>query len=176
MNKIITYVFITSIFGVQSLCAMAGGQNLDQDLLEGASNFNLVQVQNALNQGANINAVDANNATALHRAAFNADADIAYHLIARGAGLNMADNFGNTPLHSAVMSGADDIVKLLLDRGADPTIRNNIGHTPADIVQIAMPEIQEDPTMERIRNYFVEAARPIPEEALGAVPKVATLQ
>ena len=166
MNKMITSIFIVSIFGFQSLFAMAGGQNPNQNLLTGAQEGNLAQVMAAVAQNANINAATANNTTALNLAAINDHYDVARYLIERGARINRANASGDTPLHNAVDIVSPDIVKLLLEKGAKPTLRNNQGQTPAGIVQTLDPEEQTEPGVQRIRQYFIEAARPTPEIAL----------
>ena len=165
MNKTITSVLIMGVFGFQNLFAMAGGQNPNQNLLEGAITDNLIQVHNALEQNADINAVDVTNATALNYAVIGDYYDIARYLIERGADPDIADATGNTPLHYAVASAPADIVKLLVEKGADLTLRNNQGQTPADLLQLLPPDQQKRSDVQRIRQYFIEAARPTPEVA-----------
>jgi ankyrin repeat protein len=70
--------------------------------------------------------------TALHLAAFFAEAACARALLQRGADAEaVARNaMGVRPLHSAVAGGSKEIVDLLLARGADPEARQRGGWTP----------------------------------------------
>ena len=67
--------------------------------------------------GAELDARNTMERTALHVAAANSSYEIARLLIEEGADLNARDNFGFTPVHSAV----DDfrMVRILIDAGAD---------------------------------------------------------
>ena len=166
MNKMTTSILIISIFGFQSIFA-AFAVNPDLDLLDGAIDEDIEQVQAAVAQHANINAVNPMlNMTALHAAVFRKNYAIAQYLLKEGADPNIADTSGNTPLHTAVIKRSPDIVKLLLDKGADPTLRDVNGQTPADLLKMLPYYKQNEPNIKRIRQYFTEAARPMPEIAL----------
>jgi ankyrin repeat protein len=107
--------------------------------------------------GADLNAVDAENTTALVRAITNSHYDTAAALIAAGANPNLADNAGMAALYAATdMSSLGevygrpprrvndthspvDIITLLLEHGADPNVRLKSplltrAHTPGDPV------------------------------------------
>jgi ankyrin repeat protein len=94
-------------------------------------------VQELVKAGADINAGDADNTTALIIALMNQHFDLAKVLIDTGADVNKWDFFGDTPLYVAIdlttlptggrpdLPSADvltgyDIAKLLLDKGANP--------------------------------------------------------
>lgn len=79
-----------------------------------------------------IDARSADDATALHFAAFFAQPEAAELLVDHGADVYaVSPTFGNvTPLHSAAAGGSAEIVHLLLNAGADPNARQNGGFTP----------------------------------------------
>ncbi len=73
--------------------------------------------------------------TALHRAAYGGQAEIARVLLDAGASTKAKDNQGFTPLHWAVYEGlitpgAQDVAKLLVVRGAEINARDREGSTP----------------------------------------------
>jgi ankyrin repeat protein len=73
----------------------------------------------------------ADDATALHFAAFFAQPETASLLVEHGADVHaVSSTFGNvTPLHSAAAGGSAEIVQLLLAAGADANARQNGGFT-----------------------------------------------
>jgi RNA polymerase sigma factor (sigma-70 family) len=68
--------------------------------------------------------------TALHRAAYYGDADLAALLLERGADVNARTKIGQTPLHVAVLLDWPAITALLLERGADSNTITDRGMTP----------------------------------------------
>ena len=170
MKKIIASILMVGVFGFQSLFAMAGGQNPNEQLLQGAENGNLEQVQAALKQHADVNAVNFLNVSALMFAVSNRHYNVAQYLLEKGADSNLVDNMGYTSLHYAVLKSLPDMVKLLLDNGVDPTLRNTNGQTPADMLALV-----QQPYFQRILKYFTEAARPTSEEMMGSLAQTATL-
>ena len=67
--------------------------------------------------------------TALVRAAFNGQLEVAALLLDRGASPDKPDSFGFTPLMKAANHGHAAVVGLLLERGADLTATNPRGAT-----------------------------------------------
>jgi uncharacterized protein len=97
--------------------AMHGDQDLVRSLLK--------------DQGADVNAAQADGMTALHWAASDGNAALAQTLIYAGANLRAATRLGQyTPLHLAARNGHADAVKTLLDAGADPKAPDAHGTTP----------------------------------------------
>lgn len=85
-----------------------------------------------LDSGANVNARNAFDSTALHWAA--ADARRASLLIARGANVNARTKLGRTPLMiAAACDGCSGIAKLMLSKGADAQAADNNGITALDL-------------------------------------------
>lgn len=77
------------------------------------------RVQSLLNQGAAVNAAQADGTTALHWAVENEDVATARRLTAAHAEVNAANRYGVRPLSLACTNGHTELVKLLLQAGAD---------------------------------------------------------
>jgi ankyrin repeat protein len=80
-----------------------------------------------------VNAQQANGATALHWAAYRRDAESTAALIRAGANINLSNNYGVTPLALAAQQGSQAVLDLLLKAGAnpnDPVNFVNAGETP----------------------------------------------
>lgn len=93
-------------------------------------NDQLETIKLFLANGADVNARDNDNFSALHWAAWASRSDIADILLNNGADKNARNKFGDTPLHEAADVGAIEVVKLLVDRGAEINIKGNAGYTP----------------------------------------------
>ena len=90
----------------------------DNDFVELCETGDARAVEEALRNGANVNAKDNAVWTALHVAANDGHTDIARLLIDYGADVNARDNYGNTALHVAAYWGYTDIMQLLQAHGA----------------------------------------------------------
>ncbi|XP_078355955.1 uncharacterized protein LOC144640751 [Oculina patagonica] len=77
-----------------------------------------------------VNALDSEGLSALHRAVRFDDFKGVGFLLDNGADVNLAGKSGFTPLHAAVRFERVEIAKLLLQRGADPLIENDSHLTP----------------------------------------------
>ena len=73
--------------------------------------------------GANINARDGHNQTALMLAATEGDTAVVEWLVCRGAALNHVAKYGLSALMLAVVRGHREIVRVLAEAGADVTLR-----------------------------------------------------
>ena len=100
-----------------------------------------------LNSG--IDAVDANEETALMRAVNKGDVAGVQSLLEKGAGVDMTDAQGNTPLMRAAEKGNTTIIEALLRRGANINAEDTYGMTAlslavregrADAVKILLGE------------------------------------
>jgi ankyrin repeat protein len=102
-----------------------------------------------ITKGCDINQIDLNGETLIHKACFSRNNETLAHLISLGVDLNASkgiinsnkDSRGETALHYAVSKNNAEAVKLLLDNGADPNIteyfngrEHNWKNTPLDIV------------------------------------------
>lgn len=74
---------------------------------------NFDQVQQAINEGHDVNAPGDDGYTALHAAAENNHLEIVKLLLLHGADVSAAVTSGETPADLAVLCGHDDVVKIL---------------------------------------------------------------
>ncbi len=112
-------------------------QQANQQLFNLAKNANSAQINQLLNQGANVNASNASGETALHSAASTGNISAAQALLQRGANVNARTVRGWTPLHTAARFGRSNLVALLLRNGAQPNTQNIDGKTPMQLARQA---------------------------------------
>jgi ankyrin repeat protein len=117
---------------VIALCATASAARA----ADGAAMADAVQrrdgaaVQRLLRDRIDVNAAQADGATALHWAAHWGDAETAARLIAAGAKAGVVNEHGVSPLHLACASGNVAVVTLLLKNGAPTEVHQQSGETP----------------------------------------------
>ena len=100
--------------------AVTGSASSDLRLIEAVKHRDPKAARLLLKQGADVNAAQADGATALAWAAFVDDRETAEMLLAAGAKANTADEYGETPLTLAAANGDAALVGKLLQAGADP--------------------------------------------------------
>lgn len=86
-------------------------------------------VQEAISEGASINAHDDYGRTALINAALDNNLEVAKALIDSRACLNSVDDDGYTALISAGLNNSFEVAKLLIEAGADLNSQNESGYT-----------------------------------------------
>ena len=86
-------------------------------------------VASLLEQRADVNAPQADGATALHWAVYRDDLPLVERLLAAGARVNVANRHGATPLTLACINGSAAAIARLLTSGADPNERGPNGET-----------------------------------------------
>ena len=101
----------------------------DKTLFRAISNDNLEGVKEALEVGANPNAVEGHHHTALSRAVVSDNSKIVGHLLDRGADPNARSGSGETPLHYSRFASRE-VRDQLLTAGANPNGFDKIGQTP----------------------------------------------
>jgi len=116
------------LLGLAVLGLAAGGADLR--LVDAAKNGDGGALRVLLEQGADVNAPEADGTTALHWAAYWDDGDSADLLIRAGAQVNAANDLGATPLWAACENGSAAMVQRLLQAGADPNAALLSGETP----------------------------------------------
>ncbi|MBI5423270.1 MAG: ankyrin repeat domain-containing protein [Opitutae bacterium] len=99
-------------------------------LLEAALHGNLQEIRRAVQDGAEINARNANGDTALSLVAKLSYYNVVRFLVEQGAEVNVANHDRITPLHWGVEYNNVRIVKLLLEKGADVHATDKIQETP----------------------------------------------
>ena len=120
-----------------SLVCLAAAADLatasEAPLAEAAKSRDTVAVLALLEHGADVNAPQADGATALHWAAYWNDTDTADLLLRAGANVDAANDLGVTSLWLASTYGNGDdaaLVTRLLDAGADPNAAHLSGESP----------------------------------------------
>lgn len=99
-------------------------------LIEAAKSVDKDALRTLLKRGVNVNAAEADGATALHWASYRDDLESADLLIRAGARVNVANDLGATPLWTASLNGSAAMVRRLLQAGADPNLALLRGETP----------------------------------------------
>ena len=101
----------------------------DEEFLKLCESGDARAVEEALRNGANVNARKKYGSTALHQAAFSGHAGVAGVLLRHGTDVNATDKYGKTALHEAAFLGHAEVAELLLAHGADVNARDNEGST-----------------------------------------------
>ncbi|EES04435.1 hypothetical protein BDA96_04G029200 [Sorghum bicolor] len=83
-----------------------------------------------LDSGVDINLLDRDGFTCLHKAVIGKKEAVISHLLRKGANPHVRDRDGATPLHYAVQAGALQTVKLLIKYKVDVNVADNDGWTP----------------------------------------------
>jgi ankyrin repeat protein len=118
--------------------ALSGQNRVDtRPIIAAVKADKLEIVKILLAHGADINARNYFQETALHYAAKKGNLNMIIYLIDRGAEINVADTAGNTPLTAVLTYGKTigdqnnlNIIKLLIEKGADLNVKTASGETP----------------------------------------------
>src|SRR5262245_61372149 len=92
-------------------------------LISAVKSGDATAVRTLLQQGANVNATEADGATALHWASYRDDLASADALLRAGANVNAANDLGATALWMASMNGSEAMVRRLLQASANPNAK-----------------------------------------------------
>ena len=92
--------------------------NEQEQLFKAVGLNEIEEVKKLIEEGADLNAVDKNRATALYWASLWGRSEIVKMLIEAGADVNAVDVDGETALHFASRWGYSEIVKMLEEAGA----------------------------------------------------------
>ncbi|RID65864.1 hypothetical protein BRARA_D01037 [Brassica rapa] len=90
-------------------------------------------MDNLMDNGLNIDDVDKDGQTALHKAVIGKKEAVISHLLRKGANPHVQDRDGASALHYAVQVGALQTVKLLIKYNVDVNVTDNEGWTPLHI-------------------------------------------
>lgn len=99
-------------------------------LVVAAKHGAMAEVRALLDQGAVVDAAEADGTTPLHWASYHDDVGTATRLLDAGADVNAANDLGVTPLWAASQNGSADLVGALLAAGAEPNRALLAGETP----------------------------------------------
>jgi ankyrin len=128
-------------------------------LVDTAKNADRDAVRSLLQQGANVNAGDADGTTALHWASYRDDVETASLLIRAGAKVNAANDLGATPLWTASLNGSAAMVQRLLEAGANPNAALLAGETPVMVAARSGSPVVVEQLLAKGANVNARAAR-----------------
>src|SRR5262245_36375573 len=114
---------------------IAGSPSADDRLVCAVDGDDPVETDEALSDGASVDAHDPNGITPLMAAAGRGNIRAAKDLVARGADVGAADKWGNTAIMYACRFDQVEMIDFLLDHGADPAHANASGQTPAAVAE-----------------------------------------
>ena len=129
---------------------------------DAAGQGKLAEVQRTLRQGVNVNAVDEDGNTALHRAADKGHMEVVTALLAAGADTNLQDKLGRTALHWAAYYGRIEMVTALLAAGADIKLKNGSGCTALHIAAWRDADWETDKGQNGVVTALLAAGRMAP--------------
>jgi uncharacterized protein len=112
------------------LASLAAFSAANSPVSDAAMKHDEAAVRALIQQKADVNAPQADGATAIQWAVYNNDVALADILIAAGANVKAANREGATPLYLASIEGTAPMIDKLLKAGADPNERGPQGETP----------------------------------------------
>jgi ankyrin repeat protein len=110
--------------------AAAAGAAGKSDVADAAMKGDRAAVRALIAQKANVNAPQADGATAIQWAAYRQDVEMADMLIKAGANVKAANREGMTPMWLASINGDAAMLARLVAAGADPNEKLPLGRTP----------------------------------------------
>ena len=112
------------------LSVMAGTAIAQTEIADAASRGDKTAIERLLKNGADVNAQQADGATALQWAAYRGDAKLVERLLKAGAKTDLANHNGATPLWLAATHGDAVVIQALLKGGADANEQLPLGRRP----------------------------------------------
>jgi ankyrin repeat protein len=106
------------------------GSAFAQPVADAAMRRDAEEVRRLVQNGADVQAAQADGATALHWAVYHGDAELASLLLEAGADVAAANRNGSTPLWLAASQGDAALIELLLAGGADANEPLPLGRKP----------------------------------------------
>lgn len=137
-------------------------KKVNEQLLKAAYDGDLDGVNDALQQGASIEAKEQFGDTALNQAAENGHLEVVKRLIEAGADINNKGGADKTPIKNAAFAGHVDIVRLLLEKGA--TVDNDL----LSSVQMKVNILEENAENGMVRPEAVKAWKGFLSMLVGA--------
>jgi ankyrin repeat protein len=125
--KRILVLLVASTIALLPSASLAAGRS---DVADAAMKGDKAAVRTLIQQKADVNAPQADGATALHWAAYRGDKELADILIKGGANPKVANREGSTPLWLASINGDAAMIAALIGAGADPNEHLPLGRTP----------------------------------------------
>ena len=109
--------------------------------------FDLIKL--LVEKSSDINIMNKDGSTILHRAAFYAEPEVVLYLISQGADVNAKNDKNQTPLHAAVLGLKYENTKILVKAGCKLNVRDALGRTP---LSIARQRDYEDEFIDLLEN------------------------
>ena len=119
---------IAACMAALAFCLGASGAN--SPVADAAMKGDKAALRSLIEQKADVNAPQADGATAVQWAAYHDDLEMADLLIKAGANVKTPNREGATPLYLASLHGSPAMIEKLLKGGADPNERGPEGETP----------------------------------------------
>ena len=148
------------IGGIVLLGLCLAGSAVAESLADAAEGRDKAGVHTLLRAGVDVNAAQADGTTALHWAAYYADAEMVASLLRAGANVNTVNRYGASPLAEACKNGDAAVVKLLLEAGADANTTMKGGET-------ALMLAARSGNAEAMKALLARGAKPESRERLG---------
>ena len=120
----------TALACALTLCLSSYGATPSSPVADAAMKGDEAVVKTLLSQKADVNAPQADGATAIQWAAYTNNLALADVLIKGGANVKLANHDGATALSLAAINGSAPMIEKLLQAGADPNERQPNGETP----------------------------------------------
>src|SRR5262245_2600599 len=108
----------------------AGSAFAQTEVADAAMRRDAAEARRLVQRGSDVNAAQADGATALHWAAYHGDASLTQALLDAGANVAAANRNGSTPLWLAASQGDAPVVEALLKGGADANEPLPLGRRP----------------------------------------------
>jgi uncharacterized protein len=118
------------LFATVLIASALAAAPVDPRIADAMARQDRAAVRTLAAQHADVNAPQADGATALQWAAHWDDLEMADLLIRAGANVNVANNYGVSPLSLACVNGSAAMVDKLLKAGANPNVAQVTGETP----------------------------------------------
>src|SRR5262245_39352321 len=127
MKRCLVLLIALTTIALLSSAILAAGRS---DVADAAMKGDKAAVRTLIQQKADVNAPQADGATALHWAAYRGDKELADMLIKAGASARVANREGSTPLWLASINGDSAMIAALIGAGADPNEHLPLGRNP----------------------------------------------
>ncbi|MCX7036012.1 MAG: ankyrin repeat domain-containing protein [Proteobacteria bacterium] len=121
---------ISKVLCAAVLSAMAGTALAQVEIAAAASKGDTATVERLLKSGADVNAQQADGATALQWAAYRGDVKLTERLLKAGAKPGLGNRNGATPMWLAASHGDAAVIQVLLKGGADANEQLPLGRRP----------------------------------------------